>query len=284
MTKGGKSTAMPKRRFPEFRDGKGWKRALLGKLFSDRQETGFVDLPLLSLMDKEGIVRQDETNRKNNSSADRSKYLRVVPGDIAYNTMRMWEGRSAYVGLEGLVSPAYTVCVPADDVNSPYKATRTVPVGNIFADEFSKPAALMNSSALVMMLKSTNEVVTHGIDPFQYSFFARSGVPPVVVSKSSPSGASFHSGSSRNSGKRRRGRFSPARGKSLCISPRLCAFSASTFRRWAAITSSSDVRQSAIFCCSGINGDATAIRENASYFKFSLPSRAFAAGTWRCVP
>jgi type I restriction enzyme S subunit len=69
-------------------------------------------------MNKEGIVPQENSNRKNNSNSDKSKYLRVVPGDIAYNTMRMWEGRSAYVGLEGLVSPAYTVCQPKDEVHS----------------------------------------------------------------------------------------------------------------------------------------------------------------------
>lgn len=30
----------------------------------------------------------------------------------------MWEGRSAYVGIEGLISPAYTVCTPNEEVNS----------------------------------------------------------------------------------------------------------------------------------------------------------------------
>ncbi len=69
-------------------------------------------------MDKEGIVPQEDSNRKNNSNSDKSKYLRVVPGDIAYNTMRMWEGRSALVGMEGLVSPAYTVCEPQTGVHS----------------------------------------------------------------------------------------------------------------------------------------------------------------------
>ncbi len=69
-------------------------------------------------MDKEGIVPQEESNRKNNSNSNKSKYLRVVPGDIAYNTMRMWEGRSAHVGIEGLVSPAYTVCKPTAGINS----------------------------------------------------------------------------------------------------------------------------------------------------------------------
>jgi len=114
----GKPALVPKLRFPEFRGAGAWKSKRLGDLFSDRQESGQTGLPLLSLMDKEGIVPQEDSNRKNNSNSDKSKYLRVVPGDIAYNTMRMWEGRSALVGLEGLVSPAYTVCEPQPGVHS----------------------------------------------------------------------------------------------------------------------------------------------------------------------
>jgi type I restriction enzyme S subunit len=118
MKQDAKRELKPNLRFPEFREDKGWESKRLGELFSDRQESGLSGLPLLSLMDKEGIVPQENSNRKNNSNSDKSKYLRVVPGDIAYNTMRMWEGRSAYVGLEGLVSPAYTVCQPKAEVHS----------------------------------------------------------------------------------------------------------------------------------------------------------------------
>lgn len=117
-TAGAKPTLVPKLRFPEFRGAEDWTSKALGELFSDRQESGHTGLPLLSLMDKEGIVPQEDSNRKNNSNIDKSQYLRVVPGDIAYNTMRMWEGRSALVGLEGLVSPAYTVCKPQPGVHS----------------------------------------------------------------------------------------------------------------------------------------------------------------------
>lgn len=120
MSENKKKQLVPRLRFPEFREAAEWACAPLGRLFSERQEVGFTNLPLLSLMDKEGIIPQEDTNRKNNSSADKSKYLRVVPGDIAYNTMRMWEGRSAYAGLEGLISPAYTVCVPGDGINGIY--------------------------------------------------------------------------------------------------------------------------------------------------------------------
>lgn len=106
------NTLTPKLRFPEFKDRPTWRRQVLGDLFTERQEGGLTGLPLLSLTDKDGLIPQGETNRRDNSSLDKSKYLRVFPGDVAYNTMRMWEGRSAYVGLEGLVSPAYTVCKP----------------------------------------------------------------------------------------------------------------------------------------------------------------------------
>jgi len=117
-----KRSLTPKLRFPEFRNDAGWSIKPLGHLFSERQETGFFKLPLLSLTDRDGIIPQEDTNRKNNSNSDKAKYLRVVPGDIAYNTMRMWEGRSAHVGLEGLVSPAYTVCQPEADTNSLFYA------------------------------------------------------------------------------------------------------------------------------------------------------------------
>ena len=61
---------------------------------------------------------QSETARKDNSNADKSKYLRVAVGDIAYNTMRMWQGRCVCAKIEGIVSPAYTVCIPKDGIDS----------------------------------------------------------------------------------------------------------------------------------------------------------------------
>ena len=111
------NSLVPALRFPEFREAGEWTTHPLGELFANRQETGFESLPLLSLTDKEGIIPQEESNRKNNASADKSRYLRVMPGDIAYNTMRMWEGRSAYVDREGIISPAYTVCKPLESVS-----------------------------------------------------------------------------------------------------------------------------------------------------------------------
>ena len=109
---------VPRLRFPEFQEAPAWSIEPLGRLFHERQEAGFPELPLLSVTDRDGVIPQEETNRKNTANLNKAKYLRVVPGDIVYNTMRMWEGRSARVGMEGVVSPAYTVCQPNVETNS----------------------------------------------------------------------------------------------------------------------------------------------------------------------
>lgn len=84
----------------------------LGALFDERVEANRPDLRLLSITREEGVIPRDEVGRKDTSNEDKSKYLRVCPGDIAYNTMRMWQGVSALSAHEGIVSPAYTVVRP----------------------------------------------------------------------------------------------------------------------------------------------------------------------------
>lgn len=98
-------------RFPEFA-GEAWREVRLGEVLKERKERGYEHLPLVSVTADQGIIYRDELDRRDNSSEDKSKYLRVCPGDLAYNTMRMWQGRSGVSKLEGIVSPAYTVCTP----------------------------------------------------------------------------------------------------------------------------------------------------------------------------
>lgn len=88
------------------------KEFRLGQLFTERDETGCTDLNLLAITADRGVIPRDEVDRKDSSSEDKSKYKRIAPGDIGYNTMRMWQGVSALSKLEGIVSPAYTVCTP----------------------------------------------------------------------------------------------------------------------------------------------------------------------------
>jgi len=54
------------------------------------------------------------SGRRDISAADKSKYLVVEPGDVVYNTMRMWQGVSGFSEMRGIVSPAYTVLRPSE--------------------------------------------------------------------------------------------------------------------------------------------------------------------------
>lgn len=100
-----------------------WRLMTLGKLFKERVETGLNDLPLLSITTEEGVINRENVGRKDTSNADKSKYLRICPDDIGYNTMRMWQGVSGLSSQEGIVSPAYTILIPqigADPLFSSY--------------------------------------------------------------------------------------------------------------------------------------------------------------------
>lgn len=109
-----------KKRLPGF-DGE-WKQENLGKLFAERSETNCENLELLAITGAQGVIPRSQLDLKNNSSEDKSKYLHICVGDIGYNTMRMWQGVSAYSNYEGIVSPAYTILNPNRSINAKYFA------------------------------------------------------------------------------------------------------------------------------------------------------------------
>ena len=109
-----------KKRLPGFNGA--WKTDCLGKLFFERKETNCENIEMLAITGPQGIIPRKELDLKDNSSEDKSKYLRVCVGDIGYNTMRMWQGVSAYSNYEGIVSPAYTILKPSSSINAKYFA------------------------------------------------------------------------------------------------------------------------------------------------------------------
>lgn len=111
--KEGKTT--PEVRFDGFSEE--WEKRKLGDCFSERIES-FPEGELLSVTINQGIKKFSELDRKNNSNDDKSKYKKVCIGDIAYNSMRMWQGASGYSPYEGIVSPAYTVLSPNVRIDS----------------------------------------------------------------------------------------------------------------------------------------------------------------------
>lgn len=106
---------VPEVRFPGF-TGK-WERRKLGDCFSERQERS-ADGELISVTINDGVKKFTELDRHDNSSEDKSKYKCVEIGDIAYNTMRMWQGASGISPYKGILSPAYTVLIPEDGIDS----------------------------------------------------------------------------------------------------------------------------------------------------------------------
>lgn len=108
---------VPRIRFKGF-DGE-WGKEKLGNLFAERLDNDPKG-EMLSVTMNSGIIKATENGRNDNSNADKSKYKTVKIGDIAYNSMRMWQGASGCSSFEGIVSPAYTVVVPLNGKNSQF--------------------------------------------------------------------------------------------------------------------------------------------------------------------
>lgn len=96
----------------------GWKEVKLGDVLKERREIGYDDLELLAITSNKGVVKRTEVDIKDNSSSDKSRYKRILPNDIGYNTMRMWQGVSGISIYEGIVSPAYTILKPTNKVDA----------------------------------------------------------------------------------------------------------------------------------------------------------------------
>lgn len=121
-----------KKRFPGYT--KPWETVSLGDIFTNRTETGREDLPLLSITGEGGVVSRETLVKRDTSNPDKGRYLRISPGDIGYNTMRMWQGVSGLSSMEGIVSPAYTVVTPDKTLDAEFMATffKYPPTVNLF--------------------------------------------------------------------------------------------------------------------------------------------------------
>lgn len=118
--------------YPEYKDSglpwlprlpASWSVVRNGRLFTQRNQTRHSDLPILEVSLRSGVrVRDLKDGGRKQVMSDRSKYKHARTGDLAYNTMRMWQGAVGVAPVDGLVSPAYVVARPAQDVNAYYLA------------------------------------------------------------------------------------------------------------------------------------------------------------------
>ena len=109
----------PRIRFKGFSDA--WEQRKLGDYFIERNERSG-NGEMISVTINSGIRKFDELNRHDTKPDDLSKYKRDAIGDIAYNSMRMWQGASGYSPYSGILSPAYTVITPKEGVSSRFFA------------------------------------------------------------------------------------------------------------------------------------------------------------------
>ena len=93
-----------------------WQLSRLANLYSDTDERGNDELPVLTVSIHDGVsddeLDEAELDRKVTRSDDKTKYKRVQAGDLVYNMMRAWQGGFGTVTVDGMVSPAYVVARP----------------------------------------------------------------------------------------------------------------------------------------------------------------------------
>jgi len=98
-----------------------WDVRRNGRLFAQRNDTGFEELPIMEVSLRTGVrIRDMDNGTRKQQMTDRSKYKRAAKGDIAYNMMRMWQGAVGVAPADGLISPAYVVARPFPEVEPRY--------------------------------------------------------------------------------------------------------------------------------------------------------------------
>lgn len=93
-------------------------------LFAEVKKRNHPEEQMLSVTITKGVIRQQallaNSSKKDSSNQDKSAYKLVLPGDIAYNKMRAWQGAIGASDYRGIVSPAYVVQRPHKGAQSHY--------------------------------------------------------------------------------------------------------------------------------------------------------------------
>jgi type I restriction enzyme S subunit len=110
----------PKLRFKDF--VKEWEIKRGSELFINSRTKGNDKLPLYSVTLDRGMVPRDSLDRRVESETEGGDNLFVAKNDISYNMMRMWQGAFGLAPVNCMVSPAYVVLHPKENVFSDFFA------------------------------------------------------------------------------------------------------------------------------------------------------------------
>ena len=117
-------------RYPNYKDSRvewlgevpgHWDLKPLWTFFRRVKRTGFETEQLLSVYRDHGVIlKASRDDNFNKPSDDLSVYQLVIPGDLAINKMKAWQGSVAISDYRGIVSPAYFVYEALHTANSRY--------------------------------------------------------------------------------------------------------------------------------------------------------------------
>ena len=91
-------------------------------VFVEINERGHSQEQMLAVTISRGVIPQqtllEDSSKKDASRLDKSAYKLVLPGDIAYNKMRAWQGALGVSDYRGIISPAYVVQRPRQNADA----------------------------------------------------------------------------------------------------------------------------------------------------------------------
>ena len=110
------------------------RNAAMGDYYIERNERGEKGLPMLTVSIHSGIsdgeLDEEELGKRVNRSADVTLYKKAVKGDLVFNMMRAWQGAVGSTKCTGMVSPAYIVASPNEEIDPAfmnyYVQTKTI--------------------------------------------------------------------------------------------------------------------------------------------------------------
>jgi type I restriction enzyme S subunit len=104
----------------------GWNEKRVKDVFDLRNERNYKamnDVQLLTLYTTEGIRRaEDVENKTGNTVRTVHEYKKVYRNDIVVNIILAWMGAIGYSDYSGVISPAYDIYSPKNEVESKYYA------------------------------------------------------------------------------------------------------------------------------------------------------------------
>lgn len=110
---------------PKMKDTipEGWHTYTLGEIYTERKEAGDPELPILTVSIHSGVsdgaLDEDEIGKTVKRIADKTQYKTARAGDLVFNMMRAWQGAIGVARSDGLVSPAYIVATPNEELVYP---------------------------------------------------------------------------------------------------------------------------------------------------------------------